>query len=218
MLAAGALLLVGSASAFVVKPAGAKFAAPKRSHPHPFAVQMYYEAPYGAQERAAMRQNGYYGNRRGGYDDYRMGYDYDDVDYSRGRGRRYDYYRPGRGRYEDVEGYTDDGYKNWVRGDLEDTPGSPRPVIKPIGELVPSIQSELGLQQDTTVTDTISTAMSWLGLAVDDRMTLKDNAVRCATELNIPISENNNWNMNAQQGQQQGMQQQGGMGMNNMRR
>ena len=133
-----------------------------------------------------MRQNGYYGNqRRGGYDDYRMGYDYDDVYYSRGRGR--DYYRPGRGRYEDVEGYTDDGYKNWVRGDLEDTPGSPRPVIKPIGELVPLIQSELGLQQDTTVTDTISTAMSWLGLAVDDRMTLKDNAVRGATELNITI-------------------------------
>ena len=66
---------------------------------------------------------------------------------------------------------------------------APRPVLRPIGAITGSIQSELDLPRTTSISDTISMSMSLLGLAAVGTMTLKDKAAQVAHELGIPITE-----------------------------
>ena len=69
------------------------------------------------------------------------------------------------------------------------TANAPRPVLRPIGAIIGSIQSELDLPRTTSISDTISMSMSLLGLAAVGTMTLQDKAAQVAHELGIPITE-----------------------------
>merc|ERR1719231_1963807 len=63
----------------------------------------------------------------------------------------------------------------------------PAQSSQPIGQIVDTIKSELGMPPSTSIPEAVNAGMSSLGMQPDSRTGLKDDAVRLAQELNIPI-------------------------------
>ena len=93
----------------------------------------------------------------------------------------------GAGNGNDEDGH--DGHVTTTTSSSSILPCAKITRLKPIAAILSSVRSELGLPPSATISDSISQVITLLGLEIDHSMTIKDQVLSIARELNIAIMQ-----------------------------